>query len=373
LQFLGEAADNDIALLTKAQLSAYRAHLLPSLSGRTINKHLVIIRMLFRCAKRDGLIIDDPSEFVGAVKQSDTGTRAKRRAFTIPELEAVIGVAVPEWRSMSLFGLYTGQRLMDIAKLSWANIDLERNELRLVTAKTGARVILPLAAPLRAHTESLPGTDALAAHVHPRAAAAVHVSVLSAQFALLLIQTGLREPTTTLTKEHSARRTQHELSFHSLRHTVVSMMHAVGVTQAVSETFAGHSSGAVHQLYIHADRESLQRAADTLPLLQRLDPHLMALSPSIGTATNSWIPSSRSARNWRQPRAPRGSADATFSCALKLGPFIQTRSHPTPCATRTETNVVSGVAAAEAKAPKRHFWRASRRAALADPGRESSG
>jgi integrase len=27
-----------------------------------------------------------------------------------------------EWRSMILFGLYSGQRLGDIAKLTWANI-----------------------------------------------------------------------------------------------------------------------------------------------------------------------------------------------------------------------------------------------------------
>ena len=62
---------------------------------------------------------------------------------------------------------------------------------------------------------------------------------------------------------------QHELSFHSLRHTTVSLMHAAGVSQAVSETFAGHSSSAVHQLYIHADREGLQRAADLLPTVRR--------------------------------------------------------------------------------------------------------
>jgi integrase len=270
LKFLGEAADNDVALITKAQLSAYRAHLLPSLSGRTVNHHLVVVRMLFRSAKRDGLIIDDPAEFVGAVKQADAqDTRTKRRAFTVPELEAVLSIADPEWQSMILFGLYTGQRLMDIAKLSWANIDLERNELRLVTIKTGRRIILPLAAPLRAHIESLQSADDLVVHIHPRAAVAVHGAALSMQFTLLLIQAGLRTRSAATGKGRSARRTQHELSFHSLRHTTVSLLHASGVSQAISETFAGHSSGAVHQLYIHADREGMQRAADLLPTLRR--------------------------------------------------------------------------------------------------------
>ena len=195
----------------------------------------------------------------------DRPAKSLRRAFTIPELEAILAVADPEWQSMVLFGLYTGQRLMDLARITWANIDLERNELRLVTAKTGRRVILPLAAPLRTHIESLSSTDDLAAHIHPRAAAAVNGATLSMQFEAILVQAGLRER--VLPKERSTRRTQHELSYHSLRHTVVSIMHSAGVPQAVTESFAGHSSGAVHQLYIHADREGLQRAADLLPAL----------------------------------------------------------------------------------------------------------
>jgi integrase len=34
---------------------------------------------------------------------------------------------------MIKFGLYTGQRLSDIAALTWSNIDLERNFIRLTT------------------------------------------------------------------------------------------------------------------------------------------------------------------------------------------------------------------------------------------------
>jgi integrase len=38
---------------------------------------------------------------------------------------------------MILSGLYTGQRLGDIATLRWNNLDLARGELRLPTRKTG--------------------------------------------------------------------------------------------------------------------------------------------------------------------------------------------------------------------------------------------
>ena len=37
---------------------------------------------------------------------------------------ARLSVADDEWRSMILFGLYTGARLSDVASLTWENIDL---------------------------------------------------------------------------------------------------------------------------------------------------------------------------------------------------------------------------------------------------------
>jgi integrase len=52
-----------------------------------------------------------------------------------------------------------GQRLGDLARLRWSNIDLEHDELRLVTAKTAKRLIIPLAAPLSKHIEPLPSSD----------------------------------------------------------------------------------------------------------------------------------------------------------------------------------------------------------------------
>jgi integrase len=77
-------------------------------------------------------------------------------------------VADDEWRSMILFGLYTGQRLSDIASLRWSNIDLPRGELPLVTRKTGKTMILPIAAPLRRLLESLQATDNPNAPIHTR-------------------------------------------------------------------------------------------------------------------------------------------------------------------------------------------------------------
>ena len=52
---------------------------------------------------------------------------------------------------MIKFGLYTGQRLADLTTLTWSQIDLERDEIRLTTRKTCKRLLIPIAAPLREH------------------------------------------------------------------------------------------------------------------------------------------------------------------------------------------------------------------------------
>jgi integrase len=76
-----------------------------------------------------------------------------RRPFTIPEIQAVLSVADPEWQSLIKFGFYTGQRLGDLAALRWHNLDLGRSEIRLFTSKTGRRMIIPIADGLRTHIE----------------------------------------------------------------------------------------------------------------------------------------------------------------------------------------------------------------------------
>jgi integrase len=60
---------------------------------------------------------------------------------------------------MILYGLYTGQRLADIARLTWANIDLPGARIRFTTQKTGKTLTIPMAEPLPRHVESLPVSD----------------------------------------------------------------------------------------------------------------------------------------------------------------------------------------------------------------------
>jgi integrase len=97
-----------------------------------------------------------------------------------------LAIADPEWQSLIRFGLYTGQRLMDLALLTWSGIDLERGEIRLTTSKTGRRMTIPMAESLREHLVALAGGDDPDAPLHPRAFAELRKTVERTMFRINL-------------------------------------------------------------------------------------------------------------------------------------------------------------------------------------------
>jgi integrase len=173
--------------------------------------------MICRAAKHDGYIAEDPAEFVETVRKS---SEQARRPFTTSEIQRVISVADVEWKSLILFGLYTGQRLADVATLTWDHVDLSRNEIRLKTRKTAKRLTIPIAAPLRTHLDSLAVAGECGSPIHRRAFGTMRrqgkSGNLSNQFSDILAKPGLRQKAPH--KGRGARITSYELRFHSLRH-----------------------------------------------------------------------------------------------------------------------------------------------------------
>jgi integrase len=271
LEHLGTRADIALSELSKSDILSYRAFLAKSLHPVTVNHKLQIVRMLFRSARRDELLAEDPAQYIESIRQK--GITSIRRAFTVAEIQAVLSVCDPEWKTLTLCGLYTGQRLSDLASLRWSNIDLLNNQIRFEAGKTGRTMILPLAPPLRKHLEEKPSSDDPLAPLHPRAfailARSAGPSTLSYQFGEILSQAGLRPktegPSAGDNRTHPRRYRENALSFHCLRHTCVSLLHAAGLPQSVAMEFSGHASTKAHKLYTHTGMEALQQAAQRLP------------------------------------------------------------------------------------------------------------
>ena len=211
LSFMGPRAGRGVDTISREDIIAFRDSC--ALSPASANFALKIVRRIFRAARLEGALLRDPAEGVAGVRNR---CGRLRQPFTMGELRAVLEAADDEWRRLVKFGIYTGQRLGDLASLTWAQIDLQRGEIRVTQRKTGKRLLLPIAAPLHAHLLALAGSDTPNSPLHPRACAAVshgRVSRLSAQFSKLLVAAGVVAP--------AGQGKRAQLSFHSLRHTTV--------------------------------------------------------------------------------------------------------------------------------------------------------
>ncbi|MEI6713516.1 MAG: tyrosine-type recombinase/integrase [Verrucomicrobiota bacterium] len=270
ITFLGKLADVPMSEITVNHVVKYRNEQAEKLAARTANHDLKALKTIFRDALRDQAISEDPSANVIPVKPKKTETTVRRRAFTVEELKAVVSVADAEWKSMICFGLYTGQRLADIAGLKWENVDLKRGQIRLVTGKTEKVMLLPIAAPLR---KLLVGrvVGPEAQPIHPNAFEVISrnttASLLSAQFGRLLATVGLKEkkPHRKSAEGRDGARRGEALSFHCLRHTAVTFLKDAGIPQAAVMELVGHDSEQMSAHYTHVGFDALNQAAQALP------------------------------------------------------------------------------------------------------------
>jgi integrase len=266
---LGAKAKRDMAALTPADVQKFRDAEARARSRGTANLSLKVLRACFSAAEREGLVTSNPAKRVPIIKAR--ADERQRRAFTLSEIKRALEVSEgTEFYGLIMFGIYTGQRLGDIARMTWQQLDLDKRVVRFVQRKTGHRLELPLAAPLRDYLLTLPSSDDPTVPIFPKSAhtARERVNTLSRQFYdVVMVTAGLAE-----SREHraekngrSAARQTSELSFHSLRHSAVSLLKASGATDAMAQAIAGHESSAVSAHYTHLTADDLREAVDKLP------------------------------------------------------------------------------------------------------------
>lgn len=262
LEYLGSKGKLPVETVTVKDVIGFRNGLMARVSAGTVNQKLLILRGAWTWGARLSLVTENPFKMV----ETATGTPTERRAFTVEELRELLKVCDAEWRTMIMLGLYTGQRLGDLASLTWRQIDFEQREIRFLTQKTKRRQIIPLAEPLSKCLLSLPSSDDPDSPVLP-AIASTATNTLSRQFGELLKHAGLITRETSHRKRgggRDARRVQSEITFHSLRHTATTLLKAAGVSDAITREIIGHDSTAVSRGYTHIETATLRKAVDAL-------------------------------------------------------------------------------------------------------------
>jgi len=161
-----------------------------------------------------------------------------------------------------------------LAGLTWKDVLLDEGVIRIRTHKTNLKIEIPIVGPLQEHLLALHSRNGSARFLHPQAAIKTRAqrgrtNSLSNDFIAILVEAGLREKRTHQNRGigRSGGRTPSDLSFHSLRHSAVSMLKHAGVPDAVVMELVGHESAAMSARYTHTGTQQLAEAIQKLPSL----------------------------------------------------------------------------------------------------------
>jgi len=274
LGFLGERADRDIAYIHKRDISALRDKTATDLSPATANTDLKILRTAFRQAVVDGLRLDNPASAVAILDERREAGATGRRPFEESELKKLLTHVKGEWRGLVMGGLYTGQRLGDLASLTRRRVDFDQELIKFRSQKTARDMVIPIAAPLldylKKHIPTEPDGPFFPGAYATKLEANGESRLLSAEFHRLLVEAGLAKPRPkdkNSGRGHSVKRTVSELSFHSLRHNTTSWLKRAGVPESVVRDIIGHESELVSREYTHLDDDTKRKAIRKLPTL----------------------------------------------------------------------------------------------------------
>lgn len=269
LKFLGKKADSGLGNLKTSDIRAFR-DLLAS-EGRaasTVNDLITkVLAAPLTKAVRLGYIPLNPCAAVEPLKEDET----EASVFTLKQVKALVAVAPSsDWKGLILAGFYTGQRLGDLARLTWAQVDLT-NEMILIhkQEKTGVGVAIPIHADLLEHILGLPAHDKPNAPVFPELydMAGGGRSGLSETFKRTMVKAGIKVEK-RLQAAGPAGRGRNSLSFHSLRHSFTSALANAGIPEEVRQKLTGHRDKGSHKIYTHLDFPSLQAAIKTVPSIK---------------------------------------------------------------------------------------------------------
>ena len=203
-----------------------------------------------------------------------------------------------EWHTLFLIGIYTGLRLGDCCTLDWSQINIAQGVIQLVPKKTRRHhqriVTIPIHPALgQALLESL-ATKNTKDHKAEVVESEGCSTALCNSVSFVAKNNFVGPVLPTIAEMYRTRRTKvserlteifkaanittsvkiegrkhrtPEATFHSLRHTFVSLSANAGVPLTIIASIVGHESTAMTRHYYHENEEALRRAVAAIPSL----------------------------------------------------------------------------------------------------------
>jgi integrase len=260
----GQAEAPFEALSTDAILKFKERWLSGGRSPRTVNLTIKILKRPFKIALEEGLIDRNPVAAVRPIRTSSS----KKGVFRPEQIQQLLEVAEGDWRGLILSGYFTGGRLVDLARLTWGDIDLSEKTITFVQRKTGSSVQIPIHQDLHEYLLELPRSDRPKKPVFPKlfAKPGAGKSGLSMAFKRLMERAGIDDGVARK-KDGKLGRNVSRLSFHSLRHSFNSAMANADVPLEIRQKLTGHASQDMNKHYTHLELETVRRAVESISRL----------------------------------------------------------------------------------------------------------
>ena len=257
--------------VTPGMAAEYVETLRPGRAGVTCSLQVCILREITRAVlmrRAGGGVASTANPWEGVrLRACDGWTRRELALEEVKRLFAAAESRGPQWRLLFSLAVYAGLRLGDCCLLAWDAVDLAAGVLRVVPRKTrrylaGRPVVIPLHAELAAELAAVPPAER-GGCVLPAIASDYGLRrwALSRALSGIFAEAGIE---TSVAVEGRSRRAP-SATFHSLRHTFVSVAVNAGIPLATVQAIVGHKSTAMTRHYYHPSVDALRRAVDAMP------------------------------------------------------------------------------------------------------------
>ena len=260
--------------VSRKSVERFLAYMRKDHAATTYNNRVCVIREIFRT-----VLGDDPDrENPWCIARLLPDDCHVRRELTTKEVARLIDCAKKfgrEWKLLFQIGIYTGLRLGDCCRLEWKSINLERDIIQLVPHKTekfahGRPVTIPIHPELKREFSATLVVDRTGG-VMPQIGDMYLRSRPSVSYRLGRIFRAAGIVTSVHVEGRKWKAP--EATFHSLRHTFVSLAANAGVPLHIVQSIVGHESTAMTRHYYHENEEILRKAVAAIPALGRKSNH----------------------------------------------------------------------------------------------------
>ena len=260
IEHLGDRAKRPLSALAPLDIQSFLTkRKKEGCSPSTVNLDGKILRTALNFARRQGLVTTNVTE---AVDLPEFQT-VERGTFSTQDVRLLVETADGEWKTIILFGYFTGARLGDCCNMRWDGLDLAAGTLKYRQQKTGNEVVVPLHPELAAHLEKIAVSDNREEYVSPHMAGLKPGGRhgLSEGFKRVVRSAGLDLQTV---KGYGTRNIS-KRTFHALRHSFTSALANANVAPELRMKLTGHTSEAAHRGYSHHDLAVLRKAVLKMP------------------------------------------------------------------------------------------------------------